>query len=154
MSEFYQGYYNLVNREKYCGSNFPYYRSSWEKRFMVWCDENQKVLKWSSESVKIPYFFEGSVHTYFPDFYVEILEADGRVQKYILEVKPFNQGPTKTSDGVYVPKPPKNKNQKALKRYYYELKTYKKNESKWRAAKQFCEAVGYKFDVLTKEDLF
>lgn len=154
----YQGNYLVQNSIKYIGDLTPFYRSSWEQRFMFWCDMNPNVLKWSSEPLKIPYVMNENgnykKHNYIPDFYIEILNKMGEIKKYIVEIKPFNQGPIKNSSGeVYIPKPPKNKNQKAMKRYYTEIKTYEKNARKWAAAKLFCEANGLEFIVLTKEDV-
>jgi hypothetical protein len=159
MSDWYQGTFEIQNKSKYIGIKQPFYRSSWEKRFMFWCDNNPNVLKWSSESIKIPYaIFENGhykTHNYFPDFYMEVVDKSGNLKKYIVEVKPFNQGPIKLKTGeTYKPKPPKNKNQKAMKRYLYECKMYNKNSIKWEAAKKYCQSNGIQFIVLTKNDLF
>jgi len=154
MGEWKQNFYDIINKEKYIGLKTPYYRSSWEQRFMYLLDSNNSVTKWSSESIKIPYTLDGKTHTYIPDFYFEAVTREGKVDRFIVEIKPYNQGPTQGEHGIYVPKPPKNNNSKALKRYYVELKTYKKNAQKWLAAKLYCEKIGIKFKVLTKTDIF
>ncbi len=159
MSEWYQGTYEVKNTSKYLGTKPPFFRSSWERRFMYWCDHNPNVLKWSSEAIKIPYVIsEGGyckTHNYIPDFYMEVKNTKGEIKKFIVEVKPYDQGPIDQHDGkgVYVPKPPKNKNQKALKRFYFEQKTYKKNALKWNAAKLFCQTHNIEFMIITKKDL-
>jgi len=70
-------------------SILPEYRSSWEKVFMEWCDRSPDVLKWSTESIAIPYLSpkDNKVHRYFPDFFIYF--KDGR--KVIVEIKPYNQ---------------------------------------------------------------
>ena len=50
-----QGRFKPRNPGKYKGdpSNIIY-RSSWEKKFMLWCDCNLNVLEWGSEEIVIP----------------------------------------------------------------------------------------------------
>ena len=66
-----QGRFKPRNPGKYKGdpSNIIY-RSSWEKKFMLWCDCNLNVLEWGSEEIVIPYRspLDRRVHRYFPDF--------------------------------------------------------------------------------------
>ena len=31
------------------------YRSLWERKFMVYCDKNTKILEWGSEEIALPY---------------------------------------------------------------------------------------------------
>jgi len=156
MSSWYQGVYKVINKEKYIGSTSPIFRSSWELRLMNWLDQNQKVLRWCSECIKIPYIntMDGKQHIYYPDAYIELIDKSGKLKKFIAEIKPAEQGPVRTKTGVYVPQPPKNKNKKAMARYLREVNTYQKNTCKWQAAKGFCNRNGLEFVVLTKEDLF
>ena len=45
----YKGKYKPKNRSKYKGDPTKIvYRSLWERRFMVYCDENPNVIKWAS----------------------------------------------------------------------------------------------------------
>ena len=53
--KFAQGRYNLKNPQKYIGLKTPLFRSSWEFAFMKFCDESPSIMRWSSETVKIPY---------------------------------------------------------------------------------------------------
>ena len=48
------------------------YRSMWERRFMIYCDRSENILKWDSESIHIPYVSpkDERTHNYYPDFYV------------------------------------------------------------------------------------
>ena len=50
------------------------YRSSWEYKFMLWCDQTPSVQEWGSEEIIIPYTspVDGKRHRYYPDFYVKV----------------------------------------------------------------------------------
>eukprot|EP01047_Picozoa_sp_COSAG01_P106055 COSAG01_NODE_35203_length_535_cov_1.513761_1_plen_77_part_10 len=67
-----QGRYKPINREKYVDSSDPVYRSSWELKFFKWADSNNRVLKWGSESIIVPYIspLDGRVHRYFVDNFI------------------------------------------------------------------------------------
>lgn len=105
---------------------------------MVNLDADKDVLKWSSEEVVIPYksIVDGQWHRYFPDFWVK-----DRNGEYILEVKPFHQ--------TIPPQPSK----KRTKRYINEVATYGTNLSKWDAAKKYCAAKGWRFQLMTENEL-
>ena len=52
----YKGRYRISNPVKYRGNiHDVIYRSSWELKFMKWCDTNISVLEWGSETMVIPY---------------------------------------------------------------------------------------------------
>ena len=46
------------------------YRSLWERKFMVYCDKNTKILEWGSEEIALPYIspHDSRVHRYFQIF--------------------------------------------------------------------------------------
>jgi hypothetical protein len=69
------------------------YRSSWELKFMKYCDTNKNILEWGSEEFFIPYMspIDNRVHKYFPDFYIKVRESTGQVKKYVIEIKPKKQ---------------------------------------------------------------
>ena len=71
-SQYKQGKYNPVNKEKYSGKHTPEYRSSWEFAFMRFCDNNPSVTQWASESIQIPYRhpLTGKNTIYVPDFFI------------------------------------------------------------------------------------
>ena len=52
----YKGKYKPSHPKKYKGdpTNIVY-RSLWERKFMVYCDNNENVLEWQSEEFCIPY---------------------------------------------------------------------------------------------------
>ena len=140
----YSGRYIPVNRDKYKGNPLKiFYRSLWERRLMDYCDRNQKVVEWGSEEIAIPYLspVDGKVHRYFPDFYVKLKEATGKIKRYIIEVKPKKQL-----------KPPA-KPKRQTKSYLYEAYEYARNQAKWKAASNFCKDRLYEFKVMTEDEL-
>lgn len=149
---FEQGFYHPVNTEKYIGKGAPVYRSSWEKRTMFFFDNNKYVIKWASEQVIIPYHLPPEIdptqklRRYFTDFYVQIVDVNGNIQKYLVEVKPKKQS--------LPPVEPKRNTTKTKSRYKREVLVYITNQAKWKAAIDYCNKKGYKFKVLTEEDIF
>ena len=121
----FKGKYIPKNPDKYDGNiKQIIYRSSWERLFMVYCDRSEQVLSWSSEEIKIPYRFEEKIRTYYPDFWVDMIDKDGnRVQK-LIEIKPHHQ------------------------------KKMKVNIAKWTAAIMYGKTNEMEFLVLTEKELF
>ena len=141
----YSGKYHPKNPEKYIGNRTRiYYRSLWERKFMVYCDTNNSILEWGSEEVIIPYIspWDGKVHRYFPDFYIKVRQKDGGLKKFIIEVKPKKQ----CSPPVKTPK-------RKTKRWYKEIKTWGVNEAKWKSATKWCADNNMDFQILTEEHL-
>ena len=140
----YKGRYNPVNPNKYKGNpQNIIYRSLWERKFMVYCDTNDKVLEWGSEEIIIPYIspWDGKVHRYFPDFYIKVKQSNGNLKKFIIEVKPKKQ--------TRPPKPVVRK----TKRWINEVKTFGINEAKWKHATKWCKDNDMEFKILTEEEL-
>ena len=141
----YKGKYIPINRKKYVGnSSQVIYRSLWERKLMVYCDRNEKVIEWGSEEVIVPYRspWDGKMHRYFPDFYMKVKQTNGTHKKFIIEVKPKAQckEPTKT---------PKRKTRK----WYKEVQTWGINQAKWKSATDYCENRGMEFKILTEDHL-
>ena len=140
----YKGRYRPSNPKKYKGdsSNITY-RSLWERKFMVYCDNQTKILEWGSEEIVLPYRspIDNKVHRYFPDFYIKVKESNGKIKRYIIEIKPKKQ--------TVEPKMKKKK----TKGYIYEVYEYAKNQAKWKAAEEFCKDRMWEFKVLTEEEL-
>ena len=135
----YRGKYRVSNPRKYKGdSRNVVYRSSWEYKFMQWCDSHPSVEEWASEEIIIPYIspVDGKRHRYFPDFYVKVGN-----KKYIAEVKPS-----------YQTKEPKTQ-KRNTKRYISEVMTYAVNQAKFKAATEFCKDHGWEFMVVTEKEL-
>ena len=141
----YKGRYNPKNPNKYLGDpSRVIYRSSWERKFMKYCDDNAAILEWGSEEVIIPYLspWDVKIHRYFPDFYIKVRQANGSVKKMIIEVKPKKQTvpPTVT---------PKRK----TRRWYKDVKTWGVNEAKWKYATEWCNNNDIEFKILTEDHL-
>ena len=140
----YKGRYRPSNPKKYKGnpSNIVY-RSLWERKFMVYCDNHTKILEWGSEEIALPYRspIDNKVHRYFPDFYIKVRESNGKIKIYIIDIKPKKQ--------TIEPKVKKRK----TKGYIYEVYEYAKNQAKWEAAKEFCKDRMWEFKVLTEDEL-
>lgn len=137
----YKGKYKPNNPEKYSGnSNNIIYRSLWERKFMVYCDNNPQIVEWSSEEVVVPYIspVDKKQHRYFPDFVIKTEE--GKV--VMIEIKPEAQT-----------KVPVFKKHKRKQKMLAEMKTYEVNRAKWAYAKAFCAKYGWEFRILTEKHL-
>jgi hypothetical protein len=137
-----KGIFTPKHPEKYLGDVKKIcWRSSWELRFMQFCDMNPNILRWASEEFSIPYIkpTDGRVHRYFPDFYIEFRSKDGTICKEVIEIKPHKEAVWAQGS--------KNKD-------VYTKLALVINEAKWEAAVKFCEARGLKFRVLTEKSLF
>ena len=140
----YKGKYNPKHPKKYKGNPHNItYRSLWERKFMIYCDTNDKVLEWGSEEIIIPYLspWDGRFHRYFPDFYIKVKQSSGNIKKFIIEVKPKKQ--------TRAPKPVERK----TKKWINEVKTYGLNEAKWKSAVKWCKQNDMVFKILTEDDL-
>ena len=142
--KYYQGRFKPKNPKKYLGDPTNIiYRSGWELKFMRFCDSHPNVIQWGSEEVVIPYVspIDGKVHRYFTDFIVKQLNTMGKKETLIIEVKPKAQT-----------RPPEKKS-RVTKRYLTEVKTWGVNQAKWKAANEFCKDRGWKFRIITEDDL-
>ena len=88
-----QGRYTVRNPQKYVGKGKPTYRSGWELTFMIFCDSNDKVLQWASESIAIPYIhpITGKRKNYIPDFFIVYQDRTGKKKAELIEIKPKAQ---------------------------------------------------------------
>ena len=119
------------------------YRSLWERKFMLYCDKNAKILEWGSEEIALPYIspHDSRVHRYCPDFYIKVQENTGKIKRYLIEVKPIKQ----------TTKPKKPKRQ--TKGYIREAFEYARNQAKWKAAREYCADRMWEFKVITEKEL-
>lgn len=140
MPDYKQGKFKPKFPQKYKGdpTNIVY-RSSYELKFMNYCDLNENVNEWKSEEFFIPYIspIDGKIHRYFPDFYINY---KGKI--IILEVKPQKD----------LKMPPTNPKKKT-KSWAYSVKTWAINQAKWKAAREYCEDRNYEFRIFTEKDL-
>ena len=140
----YRGKYYPTYPKKYKGdpSNIIY-RSLWERKFMVYCDRNEKILEWGSEEFFIPYRspLDGKIHRYFPDFYVKVKTKQNTIKKWVVEVKPKIQ--------TRPPKTPKRK----TKKYINEVRNWAVNYAKWKNAIEYCNDRNMEFILITEDEL-
>lgn len=138
-SKFKSGEFDKYKPKKYFGDIPIIYRSSYELRFMIICELNSNVIKWSSEQIIIPYLMkeknkQGKYvmvrHNYHTDF--TVFTTNGK--KYIIEVKPLTMSPQseaqiRRSPQIY------------------------KNACKWKAALEWAKKHGYEFKVIQEAHL-
>ena len=134
-----QGRYTVRNPQKYVGKGKPTYRSGWELTFMIFCDTNDKIIKWASESIVIPYMhpFKGKRTNYIPDFFIVYQDKYGRTNAELIEIKPKAQSIIEE----------KRTNPKTAI-------TVAINHAKWKYAQAYCKTQGIQFRVVTEDDLF
>jgi len=138
----YKGKFRPQNYKKYKGDYTKIiYRSGWELKFMKYLDRQPKVLLWSSEEVIIPYKspIDNKWHRYYPDFWVKTSKNET-----LIEIKPKKQT-----------KPPKQLKEtlKHRRRFLKEVRVWGINEAKWKAAAEFCEQKGWKWQIMTEDTL-
>jgi len=138
MSKWAQGFYDVVNAQKYVGKKTPRYRSGWEFSFMRFCDLNDHVLQWASESIHIPYRnpLTGKQTIYVPDFLIMYRNKDNTVRAEVVEIKPKKQSVVESK-------------QSARDRAAVAV-----NYAKWDAATKWCRSQGLTFRVITEDDMF
>lgn len=139
----YKGKFHPKNPQKYAGDpNNIIYRSTWECKFMNYLDREQSIIKWSSEELTVPYYspVDKKWHRYFPDFVVQYMNSEG-LGTMMVEIKPKRQ--------TKAPEPRK----KMTRAYLSEMATWGVNEAKWKAATEYCLDRGWKFKILTEDDL-
>jgi hypothetical protein len=138
MKKWAQGIYEIKNPEKYVGRGVPKYRSSWEHAFMRFCDNNENIIQWASESIFIPYRnpITGKMSNYVPDFLITYRNKDNQVRAELIEIKPRNQSliEGKMSD--------RNRAVVAI------------NHAKWAAAQKWCKNQGLIFRVINETEMF
>lgn len=140
-------FYEPVNPEKYKGNPPIICRSTWETAFCKWADMSSGIVMWSSEEVSIKYQDPNmpikngkpKFRTYFPDFLIQT----NRDEVFLIEVKPFKET-----------KQPKRSTTKSNKTMVTEAKTWRTNQAKWKAARNYCARKGWKFKIITEKELF
>lgn len=133
-----QGVYEVKNSTKYVGKSKPRYRSGWEFAFMSFCDNNDSILQWASESITIPYLnpLSGRQTIYVPDFFITYRTRDNQVKAEVIEIKPKKQSVIESK-------------QSARDRAAVAV-----NYAKWDAATKWCRRQGLTFRVITEDDMF
>jgi len=137
-NKFQQGPYVVLNPQKYAGKGVPKYRSGWELAFMRFCDTNDHIITWSSESLVIPYInpLTGKKTRYIPDFLIQYRNKHNKVVTELIEIKPKKQSILESKA---------NNRDRAIVAVNY---------AKWAAAQKWCQRNGLTFRVITEEDIF
>ena len=138
-----RGIFKPTNPNKYIGNaNNIVYRSSWERRFCRYLDTNDNVLKWASEEIQIPYYnpVKKRPARYFPDFFMEYKNKEGKIKKCLIEVKPLKE----TKPPVY---------KRRTKNVLIAEAMFSQNQAKWAAAQEFCLDNGWEWKILTEKEL-
>jgi len=138
MGKWAQGPYTVTNPAKYVGRGTPRYRSGWEHAFMRFCDTNENIVQWASESINIPYRhpLTGKQTIYVPDFLVVYRTKNNTVKAEVIEIKPSGQSAITETQ---------NSKERAIVAINY---------AKWAAAQQWCARQGLTFRVITEKDMF
>lgn len=158
-----QGNYIPINKDKVLKLNSyggVFFRSSWEKKIMIWLDAKPEVVQWGAECLEIPYqmthFDNGDAkiksHRYYPDFFYRMRNKDGVLKEVVVEVKPMKEYKMvqDLSEGrLTIPE----KGMKKLKNFEYDLKMAYKNKLKWETMIAWCNKKGYDFIIITEEHL-
>jgi hypothetical protein len=137
-AKFANGFYQIMNPDKYVGKKVPHFRSSWEHTFMRFCDTNPSVLQWASEAVHIPYRnpFTNKNTIYVPDFMIMYVNKNGEKFGELIEIKPTKQTNLQEARSA--------RDQAAAVLNMY----------KWQAAQAWCNQNGLRFRVVTENDIF
>jgi len=138
MSKFAQGIYVPLNPQKYVGKGSIKYRSGWEHAFMRFCDNNEHILQWASESVKIPYKhpLTGKIKNYIPDFIITYRTKNNKVLAELIEIKPKKQSVIES------------------KMSQRDRAVVAVNYAKWDAATKWARRNGMMFRVVTEDQIF
>lgn len=136
--KFAQGSFTVKNPHKYVGKGSPRFRSGWEFAFMTFCDNNDHIVQWASESITIPYRnpITGKNTIYVPDFLIQYRNRNNQVITELIEIKPKKQSVIES---------------KASAR---DRAAVAVNYAKWDAAMKWCKRNGLTFRVVTEDDIF
>ena len=160
-SNYHQGNYIPTNKDKVIKLNNQggvYFRSSLERKLMIYLDNNPDIIRWASESIEIPYISEeyanGEVvnkqRRYYPDFYYEI-NTGGNIKRVIAEVKPKSEvdDVNLLKEGNF--KLPEKYSFGKLKSLKYKFELAKKNLCKFETMIEYCKQKGMTFIIITDE---
>lgn len=149
-----KGKFTPSNSAKYLGDPLKIvYRSSWELTLMLYLDKSPNVIGWMSEGIPtnhvhhgingIPYPnpFTRRWTFYVPDFFVISVDANGKKNQEVIEVKPFEEVPPAMTG--FTGKVSKLKEARQIL-----------NAAKYAEAMKWCATRGYNFRVMTEKDMF
>lgn len=139
--------YQPLNESKYIGQYPIVCRSSWERKYCIYCDNTEDIISWSSEPFEIKYYnpYTSKTHKYYPDFWIKVRKKDGTLQEYLIEIKPKKK--------LTKPSYPTKNSKKALENFHYRVKEYVQIVAKSRAAKEFAKSRNMKYIILTEDSI-
>jgi len=86
------GYFQLPLKNKYIGQYRPIYRSSLERKFMIWCERCAKVVSWDSEPFAVGYKRGNEIKGYKQgNYYIDFVVNTDNDERWLVEVKPLSQ---------------------------------------------------------------
>lgn len=105
---------------------------------MKFCDQNDHVLQWASESVSIPYRhpITGRQTVYVPDFLITYQGANGKTVGELIEIKPRKQTVIEE------------------KQSQYDRMAVAINHAKWDSATKWARRQNLTFRVITEDQIF
>jgi len=144
-SKYKQGYYKPKNPEKYKGDiKNIIFRSGLELKWYAYFDNQPAFIEWCCEEIIVPYrspIDDNKFHRYYVDVWVKYITKNGIEKELLIEIKPLEQ--------TKIPKIPKYKG----KSYYYNVKQYIVNESKWNSAFEYAKKNDMVFMLLTEKGM-
>jgi hypothetical protein len=105
---------------------------------MKFCDDNDHILQWASESVSIPYRhpITGKQTMYVPDFLITYQNGNGKTVGELVEIKPRKQSVIEDR-------------QSQRDRMAVAI-----NYAKWDSATKWASRQGLKFRVINEDQIF
>ena len=105
---------------------------------MHFCDTNQNILQWASESINIPYVnpLTGRQTIYVPDFLITYRTRDNTMRAELIEIKPKKQSVIESKQSVR------------------DRAAVAVNYAKWDAATKWAKRNGLMFRVITEDQMF
>ena len=106
---------------------------------MKFCDHNDHILQWASESIQIPYRnpLTGKNTHYIPDFLITYQNKSGQMIAELIEIKPKKQ--SLMGEGKMSPR---------------DRAVIAVNYAKWAMAEKWARSHGMTFRVITEDDIF
>jgi hypothetical protein len=144
-----QGYFTPKNPEKYEGDpSAIIYRSSWELKFLTYCDNHESIIKYAAEKVGVPYInpILKKESTYWIDCWMLTKSPDGTLTRWLIEIKPNKY--------LTPPEAPNRLTEKATLNYAHHAKAYIINNAKFTAAKAYAAKNNMRFGIITENFLF
>ena len=105
---------------------------------MRFCDNNNNIMQWASESIVIPYRhpLTGKMTNYIPDFLITYKTRSNTLKAELIEIKPKKQSVIESKSSA---------NERAIVAVNY---------AKWDAATKWAQRNGMVFRVITEDNLF